>query len=360
MWWYLLYFAVAANAVAFTSPTATIASNKQNAPFKIPETTKVPPVDGGRARKLVRRATTTEAPASVCGYFAGSKRQISSPESKLYKSRLACYNSNACVFHSSNANFPAMMGCCPTVSTTTHCTFISTCYGSSQLAETSSLRAYSNDPFVMLCTGDQDPHCHTRTWPGLSIADYKCTHSASSGAETMFTIGSLTDVTIDADQITETMTISWVDDSVLLAIRGPSATGITGTETTGPQTTATESGTAQPQPGDDNSDSDEDSDSKTSTGTIVGGVIGGVGGVLVVVIIVLFVWRSKRKRAAETTETVADKADPEPPSPFDGGGGDTEPMIHEMHDIDARQRQELMPERTYVELPAPEVRHQLE
>ncbi|KLJ06219.1 hypothetical protein EMPG_10349 [Blastomyces silverae] len=353
MWWYLLYFAVAANAVAFTSPAATITSDKQNAAFAIPEPTKVA-VEDGRARKLVRRAITTEAPASVCGFFAGSKRQIPSPESKVYKSRLACYNSNACVFHSSNANFPAMVGCCPTVSTTTPCTFISTCYGSSQLAATSSLRTYSNDPFVMLCTGDQDLHCLTRTWPGLAIADYKCTHSASSDAETMFTIGSLVDVTIDADQTTETMTISWVDDSVLLAVRGPSATVTTGTETTVPGNE-----TARPRPGDDGGDSDEDSDSKPSTGAIVGGVVGGVGGVLVIVIVVLFVWRSKRKPAAETTETAPDKvADPEPPSPFDGG--DTEPMIHEMHAIDTRRRQELMPERTYVEMPLPEVRHQLE
>ncbi|OJD21531.1 hypothetical protein ACJ73_07130 [Blastomyces percursus] len=343
MWWYLLYFAIAANAVAFASPTTTSDFDKQDGPFAILEPTKVP-VDDGRARKLVRRATTLEAPASVCGYFAGSKQ-----------SRLACYNSNACVFHSSNANFPAMMGCCPTVSTTTPCTFISTCYGSSQLAANSH-RAYSNDPFVMLCTGDQDPYCHTRTWPGLSIADYQCTYSASSGAETMFTIGSLTDVTIDADQITETIAISWVDDSALLAARGLSTTGITGTKTTGTQTIATQT-TATERPGDNDGDPDEDPDSKSSTGTILGGVLGGVGGVLVVVIIVLFVWRSKRKRAAETTETVPDKVDPEP---FDGVGGDTEPMIHEMHGIDARQREELMPKRTYVELPAPEVRHQLE
>ncbi|KAG5305116.1 hypothetical protein I7I50_05410 [Histoplasma capsulatum G186AR] len=344
--WYLLYFVVVANSLAFAFPSATVPNDRQNPPFVIPEPTKLP-LEDGLARRLVRRATTQQAEATICGYYAGSKQ-----------SRLACYNSNACVFHSSNANFPAMVGCCPTVSTTTPCTFISTCYGSSQFSATPSLRTYSNDPFVMLCTGSQDPHCHTRTWPGLSIADYQCTYSGtSSGAETMFTIGSLTDVKDENDQITETMSISWVGDSVLLAIRAASATITSDPETTAPRTAATESNTARP--GDDgDDDNSEDSASKPPIGPIVGGVVGGVGGLLVLVLVLVFVWRrSKRKPATATAETAAGKTDPEPPSPLDGDLG---PVIHEMHGVDAHRRHELMPERTYVELPEPEVRHQLE
>ncbi|OAX82593.1 hypothetical protein ACJ72_03057 [Emergomyces africanus] len=340
---YLLCFAVAVNAVAFTTPTATIPSDTQAAPFAIPEPTRLP-LKNGRAHKLVRRATTKKAEVSICGYYAGSKQ-----------SRLACYNNNACVFHSSNANFPAMVGCCPTVSTTTPCTFISTCYGSSQLAATSSLRTYSNDPFVMLCTGDHDPLCHTRTWPGLAIADYQCTYAGtSSGAETMFTMGSLTDVKNDADQITETMSISWVDDSVLLGIRGPSATLTTGTETTGTRTTESPENKAG-QKGDD--DDSKESGSKPPTGTIVGAAVGGGGGLIIIIVVVVFIRRSKRKPAVTTTAFPEDKAGPQPTSPFDGGA---EPMTHEMHGIDARRRYELMPERNYVELPVPKVRHQLE
>ncbi|KKZ59017.1 hypothetical protein EMCG_00882 [[Emmonsia] crescens] len=339
--WYLLYFVVAANAVAFTTPSATTPSDRQNTPFAIPEPTRLP-LEDDHARKLARRAITEQAEASICGYYAGSKQ-----------SRLACYNNNACVFHSSNTNFPAMVGCCPTVSTTTLCTFISTCYGSAQLAATSSLRAYSNDPFVMLCTGDQNPLCHTRTWPGFSIADYQCTYSGtSSGAETMFTVGSLTDVKNEEDQITETMTISWVDESVLLAIRSAAATATTGTETTGTRTAPSESKTEPP--GDD--DDSEDSDSKPPTGTIVGAVVGGVGGLLAIVIVGVLIWRSKRKQVM-ATETAPDKAEPDPQLL---SKGEAEPMIHEMHGIQAHATYELMPERTYVELPIPEVRHQLE
>ncbi|OJD19350.1 hypothetical protein AJ78_00712 [Emergomyces pasteurianus Ep9510] len=338
--WYLLCFVVAANAVAFTTPSATIPT--QNAPFAIPEPTKLP-LKNDPAHKLVRRATTQQAEASICGYYAGSKQ-----------SRLACYNNNACVFHSSNANFPAMVGCCPTVSTTTPCTFISTCYGSSQLAATSSLRAFSNDPFVMLCTGDENPLCHTRTWPGFSVADYQCTYSGtgtSSGAETMFTVGSLTDVKNDADQYTETMSISWIDDSVLLAIRGASATLTPGTTAT--STTTSPGNKAGPTEDDNDS---KGSGSKPNTTTIVGAAVGGGGGFIVLVVVVVFIWRAKREPRVET-KAVPDKVESQPIKPFDG---DEEPMIHEMHGIEARRRYELMPERNYVELPTPEVRHQLE
>lgn len=173
----------------------------------------------------------------------------------------------------------------------------------------------------------------------------------------MFTIGSLTDVKDENDQITETMSISWVGDSVLLAIRAASATITSDPETTAPRTAATESNTARP--GDDgDDDNSEDSASKPPIGPIVGGVVGGVGGLLVLVLVLVFVWRrSKRKPATATAETAAGKTDPEPPSPLDGDLG---PVIHEMHGVDAHRRHELMPERTYVELPEPEVRHQLE
>lgn len=72
-----------------------------------------------------------------------------------------------CVFHSSDARFPAAMGCCPN-SATSACGFFSTCYSSAQF-EVTSLNTLVTDPFVMFCTKSESPYCIQHTYPELGL-----------------------------------------------------------------------------------------------------------------------------------------------------------------------------------------------
>ncbi|GES65228.1 hypothetical protein ATEIFO6365_0010015400 [Aspergillus terreus] len=234
-----------------------------------PEPTPFPWHSHG-ARALMRRATTSSAEASVCGYFNGDKN-----------SRLDCGYGWNCVFHASDAAYPALVGCCP-VSSTTQCQFLTTCYDSAQVSATASLRSLATDPFVTLCTESDNAYCHTWTWPDLDMTDYACTYASSPAVERIQTVGSLTDVTDSQDQIVETLSMSWVDDSVLKAI-----TAVTSTVSTA----ETSAGTAVP------TDAPEEHDSTTPVGKIVGGVVGGVVGVGVIVAAGVM-YRLRKKKAA--------------------------------------------------------------
>lgn len=128
-----------------------------------------------------------------------------------------------------------MAGCCPTTSATTHCKIFSTCYDSAQISATPRLLSSTTDPFVMLCTFDDSAYCHTRTWPDLNVGDVACTHDSSSRIETMYTVGSLTDVDDDdADQVTETLSLSWIADAALLSLRSVSAMSTSTTDPSRP------------------------------------------------------------------------------------------------------------------------------
>ncbi|KAL5358576.1 hypothetical protein BJX96DRAFT_45048 [Aspergillus floccosus] len=232
------------------------------------------PWDSHGARALMRRATTSSAEASICGYFDGSKN-----------SRLACGYGWNCVFHSSNADYPGLVGCCP-VSSTTQCQFLTTCYDNAQVLATTSLRELANDPFVTLCTESDYAYCHTWTWPDLDMSDYVCTYTSSPAVERMQTVGSLTDVTNSEDQLIETLSMSWVDDSVLKAIAAVTSSAVSTTETS-----ATSAATAAP------TDAPEERGSTTPVGKIVGGVVGGVVGVGVIVAAGVM-YRLRKKKAA--------------------------------------------------------------
>lgn len=155
----------------------------------------------------------------------------------------------------------------------------------------------------------------------------------------MYTVGSLTDVDDDdADQVTETLSLSWIADAALLSLRSVSATS---TSTTDPSATAT------PAPGTDDGDTDSNSPS-TPLGTIVGSAVGGVAGLILIVVVVVFIFRHKKK----TRATV--------PQPMHKGQLASHNEIPELQAGDIAGRHELMGQRQWAELPAQRLRHELQ
>ncbi|KKK12543.1 hypothetical protein AOCH_000050 [Aspergillus ochraceoroseus] len=306
MW--LLLLPVAVNAIAFPSPEATGRSNKIVESLDFPEPTAVP-LSPGNAELVRRDSTISAAESSVCGFFGGSQ-----------DSRLACNYPNACVFHASDSEFPGLVGCCPTTSTSTPCIIYSTCFDNSQISATPALLSQTTNPLVMLCTYSDAKICHTRTWPALNVRDYDCTDTKWSSGETMYTAGSLTYVEIDGHYDTETISISWIGDAILRSLRDVSAT-VTATDTS---STSTATSTTS------------DATSPTPTG--------------------------------HQSRDTALRREPLSAGLWEGSGHskpDTEPIIPndkplELSGTDATDRYELMPEREYTELPGKDVRYELE
>ncbi|KAL4863226.1 hypothetical protein BDV12DRAFT_189839 [Aspergillus spectabilis] len=312
--WYL-FLAVAAQASILPTPYSTALSSTDLLP---PEPTPTTPTTRceSKCHELDRRDTTSAAEASICGYYEGSKN-----------SRLACYYGNECVFHASDSNFPGMVGCCPTSSTTT------------PLSATPQLLLATTDPFVMLCTFDESSYCHTRTWPDLNVADVACTDEPFSRAETMYTAGSLTD-------ITETISISWIADAALLNLRSASAT-TTGTGGTSATETSpsTQTATSTPEREDDEPEADG---SSTPVGTIVGAVVGSVLGFGVIIAATVWIrWKRKKNSSEASRLSTAQNFN-------------HDEHTAELHAGDASGRHELMAQKKFIELPAREVRHELE
>ncbi|KAL2807807.1 hypothetical protein BJX63DRAFT_411226 [Aspergillus granulosus] len=333
MLWVLFMVAVA-DAVLHNGPQPTRWTDLKTV-AAILDPTSAPPLRSNRV-DLHRRDTTSQAESSICGYYEGSKN-----------SRLACYHGNACVFHAPDSEFPGMVGCCLTTSTTTPCIIFSTCYNSAEISATPSLLSSTSDPFVMLCTYEDNPECHTRTWPDLNVSDFACTDETSSQPETMYTAGSLTDVDDDEDQITETISVSWIADAVLHSLRSVSATTTSTSETTTPQSTPSES----PSTGltSDTEDSDPKSDdSSTPVGAIVGGIVGGVVGITLLAVGGWLIWRRRRK---STDPGQQEEAKPQPRAREE---------VSELHGGTASGRHELMAQREIAELPTQEVRYELE
>ncbi|KAL4876898.1 hypothetical protein BJY04DRAFT_138236 [Aspergillus karnatakaensis] len=329
MWFFLS--AVAAHASILPTPAPTEAGHGNVAPPAPTTAISTCEKDCGELR---RRDTTSAADASICGYYDGSKY-----------SRLACYYGNECVFHAPDSEFPGMVGCCPTTSATTPCVIFSTCYDGDEISATPQLLSSTTDPFVMLCTYDENSYCHTRTWPDLNVADVACTNEPFSRAETMYTAGSITDEDDDDDQITETLSISWIADAVLLSLR---SVAMTTTTTSGSSTAETSSATETATPTPNNVESESEEGSSTPVGTIVGAVVGGVVGLGLITGAAVWFWWRKRKNPEElphppeTTNLDLDNTTPE----LDGGT--------------AAGRHELMAHKEFAELPAREVRHELE
>ncbi|KAL2865243.1 uncharacterized protein BJX67DRAFT_382984 [Aspergillus lucknowensis] len=328
----LVLLAVAANAITPQTPQATVAQATKTA-TRI-EPTPAPSSVRERLHLSRRDDTTSQAEASVCGYYERSKN-----------SRLGCQYGNACAFYSADSQFPGMVGCCATSSTTAPCTIYSTCYNS---AEVSATPALTEDEMALRCTYDSEQWCHTRTWPALNVADFGCTDTSSSWVETMYTYGTLYDEEDDEeDQITETLSLSWLSRSDLPTARAVSATTTSETEST---TTPTVSGPPGDAAGGDAGDgSDDDSGSSTPVGAIVGGVVGGVGGLALIAGAFFLLRRRKKKNAIAAIPLQEGKWPDVAPSELSAPIGPT--------------RHEMMADPLYAELPtqAPRVeRHEME
>lgn len=167
-----------------------------------------------------------------------------------------------------------MVGCCPG-SSTSLCSFHSTCYDSAKISATPSLRSLSSDLFVQLCTASAEAYCFTWIWPELSLTDYRCSHDSTSATATLRTAGSLTDATVSEMMSIESVSISWIGDGPLHAIA--SQMQDENEPPTSIFTSATESSTSAA-----STDTSQESTSEISSpvGAIAGGVVGGVVGLL--------------------------------------------------------------------------------
>ncbi|KAL3446962.1 hypothetical protein BJX65DRAFT_308589 [Aspergillus insuetus] len=331
----LVMLAVAANATTLQAPRATAAQGTKTA--ERIETTPAPLSDQETLHHLSRRDdTTSQADASVCGYYA-----------HLKNSRLACYYGSACAFYAADSAFPGMVGCCPTGSTTAPCTIYSTCYNSAEISATPSL---TDDEMGLQCTYEDGEWCHTRTWPALNVADFGCTYtSASSGwVETMYTYGTLYDEEDEEeDQVTETLSLSWISESDLPTAKAISATTTTSSETasatpTPESTSPTVSGPSADAAGESARDDGSDqSGSSTPIGPIVGGVVGGVGGLVLVAGALFLLWRHKKKKQDNVVALVPPQASKE-----------LDVVAQELWAPSGPARHEMMADPMYAELPA--------
>ncbi|KAL3461188.1 hypothetical protein BJX64DRAFT_261467 [Aspergillus heterothallicus] len=332
----LVLLAVAANAITLQAPQATIAQATKTA-SRIEPTPFAPSSVRESLLHLSRRDdTTSQADATVCGYYE-----------HLKNSRLACQYGSACAFYAADSQFPGMVGCCATgtgSTTAQPCTIYSTCYDSARLSATPTL---TDDEMGLQCTYEDGEWCHTRTWPALNVADFGCTYSSSSWVETMYTYGTLYDEEDDEyeDQVTETLSLSWISASDLPTARAVSVSATTTSETesaaaTPQSTSATGAGSS----GDSSNDSagngsNNESGSSAPIGPIVGGVVGGVGGLALIAGALFLLWRRKKKQNAVA------------PIPLQGGKG-PDVMASELWTPTGPARHEMMADPMYAELPS--------
>ncbi|KAL2811442.1 hypothetical protein BJX63DRAFT_433445 [Aspergillus granulosus] len=351
--WFAVLLVAAANAVSLSAPTATLVRDiKASAGLKHPEPTHAP----DDLNLLDRRDTVAQADATVCGYYTRDA-----------DTRLYCLNDNACVFYAPDSEFPGMVGCCPTTSATSgtnECIIFSTCIDISDIRATSELLEQTTDSMALFCTYDGNQYCHTRTWPGLNVADFGCTSTSSSWLETMYTYGTETSED-DDDLTTETLSLSWISESDLPTARSAPATTTTETETSTSETTTSQTQTSSPVDDEGASVTGESDDSGSSTpvGAIVGGVVGGVGG-LALIAGALFLFRRHKKKSAVDPPVIP------PPETKQQPGIPTKEMFAAPQGApqgaDMTGRHEVMAEPMYAELPVQEsrearvVRHELE
>ncbi|KAL3456421.1 hypothetical protein BJX64DRAFT_294104 [Aspergillus heterothallicus] len=356
--WFVLLLAAAANAVTLSAPQATIVRNiKASARLDHPEPTAAPATPDD-LHLLNRRDTVAQADATVCGYYTRDA-----------DSRLYCLNDNACVFYAPDSELPGMVGCCPITSAASgsnECIIFSTCIDIADILATSELLAQTTDSMALFCTYDGNQYCHTRTWPGLNVADFECTSTSSAWLETMYTYGTVSEEDED-DQTTETLSLSWISESDLPTDRSVAATTTTESETSTTETSTSQSQTASPvdEPGALETDGSDDSGSSTPVGAIVGGVVGGVGG-LALIAGALFLYRRHKKKSIPAETPVIP-----PPETKQQPGISTKEMFAPPQGAskgnDTTGMHEVMAEPMYAELPVQEapregrvVRHELE
>ncbi|KAB8246389.1 hypothetical protein BDV35DRAFT_380666 [Aspergillus flavus] len=112
----------------FTPRATSPSSIDPNLPFPMP----TEPTNYGFAHGY----KTWYGPASDCGYWGD-------------RGTYGCDDSFACRFHSSNADYPGMMGCCPQGPAGPCNGFFSTCYGHHEITKTPSLLSSTDDFFAI-------------------------------------------------------------------------------------------------------------------------------------------------------------------------------------------------------------------
>ncbi|KNG91585.1 hypothetical protein ANOM_000007 [Aspergillus nomiae NRRL 13137] len=146
---------------------------------------------------------TRFAPASDCGYWGD-------------RGTYTCDNNYACRFHSSHAEYPGMVGCCPKDPLGLCDGFYSTCYGRQEISKTPSLLSSTDDLFAIFCTEDVWSYCLPRTWPEIGVSAFECTNFTLGATATVHTISTYTDASVLGITVVSAVSIPWIKDHEMI------------------------------------------------------------------------------------------------------------------------------------------------
>ncbi|KAE8137806.1 hypothetical protein BDV38DRAFT_282737 [Aspergillus pseudotamarii] len=259
-WHHALVLVAGVQAMTLFTPRATGPSSIDLTP---PSPMPTEPINHGFAR----RYKTWFGPASDCGYWG---------DSGIY----GCDDNYACRFHSSHADYPGMMGCCPKGPAGPCNGFFSTCYGHHEILKTPSLLSSTDDFFVMFCTKDDSPYCLRWTWPEIGVSAFECTSFTLSETATINSLLTHTDVAGFGRTAVFVVSISWIEDAELvtrLNFKPPKPTSSQSSRSTATNMSKSSSG---PSP--------------ILVGAVVGSVVGGLAALSASMIILWMLRKGRR------------------------------------------------------------------
>lgn len=267
-------------------------------------------------------------------YLSGSPNVCGWVDGNLDNGAIECGSDFSCVFHTPDATYPGMAGCC----SGTYCAFETTCVNYTQYIATPDLWN-SAGAFTMFCSDSEAPACVTWTYPDQTITDFGCgVTEYISKVYTSATPGSIT----ASVEVIESVWLSTVDDDFLSTYEASwsSVSGATSAQaaTVGHVTSAaaahaaTHTTSKHPTATAGSSHSSSSSSStSTSTGAIAGGVVGGVVGAAAVGAAAMFYFMRRRN---------AKRGDDEDLGPRGQGGYQSVP-VSQPHNFEMQPSSEM-------------------
>ncbi|KAJ1716306.1 hypothetical protein NYO67_1578 [Aspergillus flavus] len=258
-WHPALAFVAGVQAMTLFTPRATSPSSiDPNLPFPMP----TEPTNYGFAHGY----KTWYGPASDCGYWGD-------------RGTYGCDDNFACRFHSSNADYPGMMGCCPQGPAGPCNGFFSTCYGHHEITKTPSLLSSTDDFFAMFCTKDDWPYCLHWTWPEIGVSAFECTNITLRETATVHTLSTYTNAAWLGRTAVSAVSILWIKDREMITRLNFKPTRTATSHSSEPTATKMSESSSGPSP--------------TLGGAVVGSVVGGLVA-LSVTVLILWVWRKRK------------------------------------------------------------------
>lgn len=242
-----------------------------------------------------------------------------------------CRSNAQCVFHTSDSNFPGLVGCCEN-DDPQYCAFETTCYERDEILSTSGLTDYPTYMFAVYCTDPSSALCRTWTYPELSITDYGCHDSrvVQSVYLTATPIDSSDDTYFNSYPTIAAVSASVVDDDFMrVYISGSAAassdkpdkatsSAVSSSHQAGATSTSLSTSSSD--------DSAPSKGSSTNVGAIAGGVVGGVLGVAGIAAACIMFYLLKKKKKSEYTAAATDVP---PQSPGVGGSALSPPPMQQ-------------------------------